>query len=217
MDANVNEYIEEIKKKLPKNMKKEKIDFIENMINNICQQQLSNIKTNNDINNRKNNNKVNIDNTFIEKNINYILLLKEINKILINYDIKYNFLTYSEYIKMRNKDIFEFQIKYPDLYFINIGRSICISIKNNVENIYNMEFIKKENILEETISAWSLKVKYIDEFVIQEIKIIVHIIQYTLNKCFLKIMPFSNTTNKSIYINIENNIEHKMSNLKIED
>lgn len=29
MDTNVNEYIENIKKKLPKNTKKEKIDYIE--------------------------------------------------------------------------------------------------------------------------------------------------------------------------------------------
>lgn len=209
----VNKYIKEIKKTLPKNMKKEKIDYIENIFNEI-------IKNNTEKHEKKHKKRESLKTNkiiFINNNkLNYTLFLEKVNKILDIYDIKYDFFNFSDFVKEKNnKNTFKSQPKHPDLYFFNIGKDICTCIRDNAEDIYFKDFIKKEKIDERTTSTWVFECIYIDNIHIKKIEVIIHIIQYTVNKCFLKIIPFSNITNKSFYINIENKIEKQMSNLKI--
>lgn len=80
-----------------------------------------------------------------------------------------------------------------------------------------IDILEKNNIYEETTSSFSFNCIYLNDVQedIEIIKIIVHIIQYNSKNCFFKIMPISNITNKSIHLEVENSIEQKMSNLKI--
>src|ERR1700730_1813799 len=123
-NKNVNNYIEEVKTFLPKNMKKEKIEQIEFLINQIYQQQ-----NDKNLENRKIsfNTKNKLD-TFGAYELNTVIIYQIINKVLKKYNVKYNFLMFSEYQKQRCENrgkIFEFQPKYPSAYFMDIGKDIC--------------------------------------------------------------------------------------------
>lgn len=213
-DEDIEKYIDEIKSILPKNMKKDKIKRIENIIGKIYS--IRSYKKNNFL-------KLKFDksNNIYKNNINYayfdIILEKSLREtiyILEKYNIIFKKCSFSDYIeKTQNKK----QILYPYLYFMEIGKKIINSIHKNADYIYNVKFIDKKDIYEETTSSFSFKCIYIDEIQksVNIIKNIVHIIQYNNKSCFFKIMPNSNATNKSIHLEIEIDIEQQMLNLKI--
>lgn len=223
-DDDINVYINEIKKLLPKNMKKEKKNHIEYLIDKI-----------HSINPNKKNKifklKFDKSNIIYSRNVNnkhFDLVLKkclrETTNILEKNNISFKLIKFSDYIEKKEN---KYKLLYSSEYFMDIGKKIINNIHEKIEYIYenllkiqedhNIKIIEKENIYEETISSFSFKFIYVDKLQenIKIIKNIVHIIQYNSKSCFLNIIPIANITNKSIYLEIENNIEQQMSNLKI--
>lgn len=214
-DEDLYKYINEIKTILPKNMKKDKINRIEYLISKI-----------HSIKSYEKKNKIlkkwsDKQNSICKSNINYIYInlviercLKETIDILEKNKITFEIYTFYEYLEKTQDKCHSL---YPDSYFMDIGKNIIDNIQKRAEEIYNVKFIEKKNIYEETTSSFSFNCIYLNDVQedIEIIKIIVHIIQYNSKNCFFKIMPISNITNKSIHLEVENSIEQKMSNLKI--
>jgi hypothetical protein len=145
-------------------------------------------------------------------NIEYVIttLTKNINLFLENDNIEYEIINFNDYLK--KKDIINFNDDYysigPDIFFEKIGKGLIYKIKDYIENIYNIRFIQKNDIIGETNISFSFKCFYINtENEIQKIKIIIHVFQYNYENCILKIMPLCNITSKSIYINIRKKIK----------
>lgn len=210
-DDELKKYINEIKTVLPKNMKKDKIKHIEYLISKIHSIN-SDVKKNRVLKIRFSKSKNIVDyngfNLILEKFLKVTVEMLEEDKITFKIS---NFSNYIE--KTHDK----YHLTYPDVYFMNIGKKIINNIQSKSDYVYDTKFIEKGYIHEETTSSYSFNCIYIDNMQenIRKCKIILHIIQYNDNYCFLKIMPNAYTTNKSIYLKIENNIEHKLANLKI--
>lgn len=214
-DEDLYKYINEIKTILPKNMKKDKINRIEYLISKI-----------HSIKSYEKKNKIlkkwsDKQNSICKSNINYIYIdlviercLKETIDILEKNKITFEIYTFYGYLEKTQDKCHSL---YPDSYFMDIGKNIIDNIQKRAEEIYNVKFIEKKDIYEETTSSFSFNCIYLNDVQedIEIIKIIVHIIQYNSKNCFFKIMPISNITNKSIHLEVENSIEQKMSNLKI--
>jgi hypothetical protein len=146
---------------------------------------------------------MNIDIEYVIKTIT-----KNINLYLENDNIEYKIIDFNDYL--RKTDIINKKDDYyfigPDIFFESIGKSLIYKIKDYIDNIYNIRFIQKNNIIEETNLSFSFECIYINtKKEIQIIKIIIHIFQYNNENCILKIMPLCNITSKSIYVNIKKN------------
>ena len=216
-DEDLYKYINEIKTILPKNMKKDKVNRIEYLISKI--HSIKSYEKKNKIL------KIRFDkqNSNYRSNINYIYIksvlercLKETINILEKNKITFEIYSFYRYLE---KSQGKCHSLYPDSYFMDIGKKIINNIQKSAEDIYNVKFIEKKDIYEETTSSFSFNCIYLNDVQenIEIIKIIVHIIQYNSKNCIFKIMPISNITNKSIHLDVENSIEQKMSNLKIND
>lgn len=223
-NIDINDYVDEIKKLLPKNMKKEKVESIEYLIDKIYS-----------VNNKKNKilklkfDKQNIiynkDISYKKKDLIVKKCLKETINILEKNNAVFKLVNFSYYIEKKENKL---QLIYPTKYFMDIGKTIINSIYEKVDDIYkkllkiqekDIKIIEKGYIFEETTSSFSFKIVYVDNIQenIKMVKNIVHIIQYNNKSCFLNIIPIANITNKSIYLEIENNIEQQFSNLEIKE
>lgn len=156
----------------------------------------------------------------MDVDINFIItnIIKNIDFYLKDENLTFEIISFNEYVE---KTII---FKRPDKYFENIGKKLIHKIKKYIDDIYNINFIKKNNIIEETIISFSFECLYIDiEKLIKSIKFIIHIFQYNNENCILKLIPLFNITSKSIYINIKKNIEelnyitNKIENLNIQN
>lgn len=137
-----------------------------------------------------------IDIDFIIKNI-----IKNLDLYLKNTNINYEIITFNNYLE--NNKIF----KIPDIFFENIGKNLINEIQNYAEEIYDIRFIQKNRIIEETNLSFSFECMYINIREIKFIKNIIHIFQFDKENCILKILPLCNITSKSIFINIKKNSE----------
>lgn len=153
-----------------------------------------------------------IDIDFIIKNI-----IKNLNLYLKNTNISYEIINFNNYLEKTK--IFTI----PDIFFENVGKILINEIQNYAEEIYNIRFIQKNNIIEETNISFSFECMYINIREINFIKNIIHIFQFDKENCILKIIPLCNITSKSIFINIKknreiDNITNKLNllNLKIQ-
>lgn len=146
--------------------------------------------------------------------INYVItnIIKDIDFYFKDENIIFEIINFDEYLE---KIIL---FKKPDNFFENIGKKLIHKIKKYVDDIYNINFIQKNNIIEETILSFSFECVYIDiNKLIKSIKIIIHIFQYDKENCILKLIPLCNITSKSIYIRVrKNNSELKYITNKIE-
>lgn len=155
---------------------------------------------------------MNIDIDFIITNI-----IKNIDLYLKKENIKYEIITFNNYLEKTKL------FTIPDIFFENVGKTLIDKIQNYAEDIYNIRFIQKNYIIEETNLSFSFECTYINIREINFIKNIIHIFQYDKENCILKIIPLCNITSKSIYINIKkireiDNITNKINqlNLKIQ-
>lgn len=148
---------------------------------------------------------MNIDINFVIKN-----MIKNIKFYLENENIIYEIINFDDYLKKTdiiNKE-FNYYFNSPDSFFENIGKGLILKIKESTDDIYNIRFIQKNNVIEETNISFSFECLYINiEKEIKIIKNIIHIFQYNKENCILKIMPLCNITSKSIYVNIKKNIK----------
>lgn len=160
--------------------------------------------------------------------IKYVInsLTKNINIYLENDNVDYEFIDFNEYLRKTDINIKKYDYYFigPDIFFESIGKGLIHKIYEYIENIYNIRFIQKNNIIEETIISFSFECIYINtEKEIQKIKIIIHIFQYNNKNCILKIMPLCNITSKSIYVNIKKHtktieyITHKINQLNLKN
>jgi hypothetical protein len=128
-------------------------------------------------------------------------IIENIDLYLKEKDLKYDIINFNDYLKAC------YCFKEPDHFFKNIGKKLIYIFKENSDDIYNIKFIQKNNIIEETNIAFSFECIYINvEKEINFIKNIIHLFQYNNENCILKIIPLSNITSKSIYINLKLNI-----------
>lgn len=160
--------------------------------------------------------------------IKYVIktLTKNINIYLKNDNIKYEIIDFNDYLRKTdiiNKKDDNYFIG-PDIFFEKIGKGLINKIKDYIDDIYNIRFIQKNNIISETNLSFTFECIYINtEKEIQIIKIIIHIFQYNNENCILKIMPLCNITSKSIYVNIKKNtktidhITYKLKKLKLKN
>lgn len=208
--------IEEIKKILPKNMKKEKIKRVEYLIDKMHKNINENVPS------KKKIFEIKIKNTIIKKGIKFMNseivakegILKESIKIFKEKDVIHKVCHFNEY-DQKNKNNKSYP--FPSKFFMGIAENIINNLKTRAEDIYKIKFIEKKDIFQETTSSFSFVCIYIDnhEIEINNIKIIVHVIQCCDKFCFIRIMPNANITNRSIYFEIEHSIEKKMELLKI--
>ena len=136
-------------------------------------------------------------------NIDFIInnIIKNLDLYLKNTDISYEIITFNNYLEKTK--IFTI----PDIFFENIGKILIKEIQNYAEEIYNIRFIQKNHIIEETNLSFSFECMYINIREIKFIKNIIHIFQFDKENCILKIIPLCNITSKSIFINIKKNRE----------
>lgn len=148
------------------------------------------------------------------KNLN-----ENINMYFKNVNIEYKIINFNDYLEKTS--IVDKKNNYyfigPDVFFKNVAKNFIYQIKTYADNIYNIRFIQKNNIIEETNISLSLECIFIDfRGKIQIIKIIIHIFQYDDENCILKLIPLCNVTSKSIYIDINKNTMNELTN-KIEN
>lgn len=140
---------------------------------------------------------------------------ENLNMYFKNVNIEYKIINFNDYLEKIN--IVDKKNNYyfigPDRFFENIAKDFIYQIKTYADNIYNIRFIQKNNIVEETNISLSLECIFINyRGKIQIIKIIIHIFQYDDENCVLKLIPLCNITSKSIYIDIHKNTKTKTIN-----